>query len=628
MVSYLVILLIQGLIAQRIYCEIIKFQGDWSIQDSYKMSNNQKLVFDFKSVASSIKGNGAASSISSNNTIYDMQIIDNNESEDKKYQQLCKINHMKVKPLYDESKPIYQSQNQEQIIDFIIIRHNLIFYLTESGQIFFTLIKQIINSKNQLDINVYNLYENKIAELDKQKELKISFLKRFQCIVIYLQNGDIYYLDIEKVLQLAQKVEEAQDIFEINLLDQNENITLNQFQGFPKHEKAKQILTIQDLIVILTINGKAYGYSVQRNQENIFFMKQRILDLNDENSDFIDAECYNNVLILLDIHRGVFFYDYNIEKQEFTFKQDLNIELDGGIMLIVQQLNTVVVASQDRYLREYYIDYQNNDYILNNEFQIDSSINYISAEENYIFISAQSRNSNFFSPLNILKNTLQDLQKHQTIIKFDYHNIKVKFSQLKNTIIYNEQPMLAQQHKSQKQKQVKNEKERIQQSLNKNNRIFVSLIDHTKIEVVPYQYDKQTLVCSSESTLKLISNINSKYEYTILYNSTDCQEKERYYLIEKQKPTSLDLRKSYCSSHGTVTFEIDFTHYEQEEFEIGLVFIFLLILTALLCFRQYKNKKLQKMLDLKDRMSQDSSTKRKRFNLQYESLSSSEYKKQ
>ncbi|EAR95715.1 transmembrane protein, putative (macronuclear) [Tetrahymena thermophila SB210] len=626
MVSHLVILLIQGLIAQRIYCEIIKFQGDWNIQDNYKMSNNQKLVFDFKSAT--LKGNGVASSISSNNTIYDIQIIDNNESEDKKYQQLCKINHMKIKPLYDQSKSIYQTQNQEQIIDFIIIRHNLIFYLTESGQIFFTLIKQVINSKNEPEINVYNLYDNKIEELDKQQQLKVSYIKRFQSLVIYLQNGDIYYLDIQKVIQLAQKVEEAQDIYEINLLDQNENLTLNSFLGFPKHEKAKKILALEDLIIFVTINGKVYGYSVQRNQENNIFMKERILDLNDENSDFIDAECYNNTLILLDIHRGVFFYEYTIEKQEFTFKQDLNIELDGGIMLATQQLNTIVVACQDRYLREYYIDYQNNDYILNSEVQIDSNLNYISAEESYLFISAQSRNSNFFSPLNILKNTLQDLQKHQTIIKFDYHFIKVKFSQLKNTIENNEQPMIAQQHKNQRQKKAKNEKERLQQSLNKNNKVFISLIDNTKIEVVPYQYDKQTLVCSSESTLKLISNINSKYEYTILYNSTNCQEKERYYIIEKQKPTSLDLRKSYCSSHGIVTFEIDFTHYEQEEFEIGLVFLFLLILTALLCFRQYKNKKLQKMLDLKDRMSQDSSTKRKRFNLQYESLSSTEYKKQ
>ncbi|KAL4453657.1 hypothetical protein ABPG74_009553 [Tetrahymena malaccensis] len=628
MTIFLIILIIQGLISQSSYCEIIKFQGDWSIQDNYKMSNNQKLVFDFKSVTNTIKGNGAASSINNNNTIYDMQIIDNNESEDKKYQQLCKINHMKIKPLYDESKLIYQTQNQEQIIDFIIIKHNLIFYLTESGQVFFTLIKQVMNSKNEPDINVYNLYENKIAELDKQQEFKISFLKRFQCLVIYLQSGDIYYFDIEKVLQLAQKVEEAQDIYEINLLDQNENLTLNQFQGFPKHEKAKKIVAMQEVIVIITINGKVYGYSVQRSQENNFYMKERILDLNDENSDFIDAESYENVLVLLDIHRGVFFYDYNAEKQVITFNQDLNIELDGGIMLAVQQLNTVVVASQDRYLREYYIDYQNKDYILNSELQIDSGINYISAEENYLFISAQSRNSNFFSPINILKNTLQDIQKHQTIIKFDYHSIKVKFSQLKNTILYNEQPMLAQQHKNQRQKKAKNEKEKLQLSLNKNSKIFVSLIDNIKLEVVPYQYDKQTLVCSSESTLKIISNINSKYEYTILYNSTDCQEKERYYLTENQKPSPLDLRKSYCSSHGTVTFEIDFTHYEQEEFEIGLVFIFLLILTALLCFRQYKNKKLQKMLDLKDRMSQDGSTKRKRFNLQYESLSSTEYRKQ
>lgn len=54
------------------------------MQDHYKMQTGEKIVFDFK-INNSNSINGAGNSINMNNTIYDMQIIDNNEVKDKKY---------------------------------------------------------------------------------------------------------------------------------------------------------------------------------------------------------------------------------------------------------------------------------------------------------------------------------------------------------------------------------------------------------------------------------------------------------------------------------------------------------------------------------------------------------------
>lgn len=57
-------------------------------------------------------------------------------------------------------------------------------------------------------------------------------------------------------------------------------------------------------------------------------------------------------------------------------------------MIACQQLSTIVVATNEKTIKEFYVDYENNDYILNDEKMFEQYINSISVEENYLFVSA------------------------------------------------------------------------------------------------------------------------------------------------------------------------------------------------------------------------------------------------
>lgn len=147
------------------------------------------------------------------------------------------------------------------------------------------------------------------------------------------------------------------------------------------------------------------------------------------------------------------------------------------------------------------------------------------------------------------------------MVKFGQHSISMKFALLNNNT---------------------------QQSSMNEQSLFISIVDKNRIEVVPYSYENERLVCSSSSTSNFLSNVNDNYEYIVLYNSTECFEKQRYYRTEKDSHSSIDKRKSYCNTHSTVKFTIDFTKYEKKEFEIGCILLFLIITTALVTFTLYK----------------------------------------
>lgn len=43
------------------------------------------------------------------------------------------------------------------------------------------------------------------------------------------------------------------------------------------------------------------------------------------------------------------------------------IPLDGGVMIATLSNSTIVIATQNKTIIEYYVDFQSNDYVLNNE---------------------------------------------------------------------------------------------------------------------------------------------------------------------------------------------------------------------------------------------------------------------
>lgn len=75
---------------------------------------------------------------------------------------------------------------------------------------------------------------------------------------------------------------------------------------------------INNFLTIITINGKVNMYKLNRNNENILFVQDKILEIFDESADFIDIVSFKEIIMLLDVHRGVIFYNYNETSDEFV----------------------------------------------------------------------------------------------------------------------------------------------------------------------------------------------------------------------------------------------------------------------------------------------------------------------